>query len=68
MIPPTAFRSFHEHNTYIVTGLLEFGEVGILASNRNFKGCMGFTEAEAYLISPEIVDSDAFAGKITGPS
>ncbi|KAK4099545.1 homoaconitase [Parathielavia hyrcaniae] len=49
------------------TGLLEPGEVGISASNRNFKGRMGSTEAKAYLASPEIVAASALQGKITGP-
>ncbi|KAL8659007.1 MAG: hypothetical protein Q9202_007329 [Teloschistes flavicans] len=49
------------------TGLLEPGEVGISASNRNFKGRMGSTEAKAYLASPEVVAASALHGKITGP-
>ena len=49
------------------TGLLEPGEVGISASNRNFKGRMGSTEAKAYLASPEVVAASAFCGRITGP-
>ena len=49
------------------TGLLEPGEVGISASNRNFKGRMGSTEAKAYLGSPEIVAASALKGKISGP-
>jgi len=49
------------------TGLLEPGEVGISASNRNFKGRMGSTEAKAYLASPEIVAASALKGKISGP-
>ncbi|KAL8637527.1 MAG: hypothetical protein Q9228_005212 [Teloschistes exilis] len=48
-------------------GLLEPGEVGISASNRNFKGRMGSTEAKAYLASPEVVAASALHGKITGP-
>ncbi|KAK1599393.1 uncharacterized protein LY79DRAFT_586155 [Colletotrichum navitas] len=35
------------------TGLLEPGEVGISASNRSFKGRMGFTKAKAHRASPE---------------
>ncbi|SPO06953.1 probable Homoaconitase, mitochondrial [Cephalotrichum gorgonifer] len=49
------------------TGLLEPGEVGISASNRNFKGRMGSTDAKAYLASPEVVASSALQGKIAGP-
>ncbi|RBR23979.1 uncharacterized protein FIESC28_03289 [Fusarium coffeatum] len=49
------------------TGLLEPGEVGISASNRNFKGRMGSTSAKAYLASPEIVAASALTGKIAGP-
>ncbi|KAF2462376.1 hypothetical protein BDY21DRAFT_331231 [Lineolata rhizophorae] len=49
------------------TGLLEPGEVGISASNRNFKGRMGSTNAKAYLASPEVVAASALRGKITGP-
>ncbi|KAK7187091.1 mitochondrial Homoaconitase [Paraphaeosphaeria sporulosa] len=49
------------------TGLLEPGEVGISASNRNFKGRMGSPDAKAYLASPEVVAASALAGKISGP-
>lgn len=49
------------------TGLLEPGEVGISASNRNFKGRMGSTDAKAYLASPEVVAASALHGVITGP-
>ncbi len=49
------------------TGLLEPGEVGISATNRNFKGRMGSREAQAYLASPEVVAASAVAGYITGP-
>ncbi|QSS62554.1 homoaconitase [Histoplasma capsulatum] len=49
------------------TGLLEPGEVGISATNRNFKGRMGSTEAKAYLASPEVVAASALRGTISGP-
>ncbi|OAQ99389.1 hypothetical protein LLEC1_05084 [Akanthomyces lecanii] len=48
------------------TGLLEAGEVGISASNRNFKGRMGSREALAYLSSPEVVAASALSGVISG--
>lgn len=48
-------------------GLLEPGEVGISASNRNFKGRMGSTAAKAYLASPEVVAASALRGKISAP-
>ncbi|HUX93547.1 MAG TPA: homoaconitase [Ignavibacteriaceae bacterium] len=46
------------------TGLLEEGEVGISATNRNFKGRMGSANATAYLASPAVVAASAVAGKI----
>ena len=46
------------------TGLLEDGEIGISATNRNFKGRMGSPNAQAYLASPAVVASSAVAGKI----
>ncbi len=49
------------------TGLLEKGEVGISATNRNFRGRMGSREAQCYLASPEVVAASAVAGYITGP-
>ena len=48
-------------------GLLEAGEVGISATNRNFKGRMGSRDAQCYLASPEVVASSAAAGYIRGP-
>lgn len=48
-------------------GLLESGEVGISATNRNFKGRMGARDAKAYLASPAVVAASAIAGYITGP-
>ncbi|KAI8903828.1 homoaconitase [Gorgonomyces haynaldii] len=49
------------------TGLLKEGEVGISATNRNYKGRMGSPLAKAYLASPAVVASSALAGYITGP-
>jgi homoaconitate hydratase len=46
------------------TGLLKDGEVGISATNRNFKGRMGSPNAQAFLASPVVVASSAVAGKI----
>lgn len=48
-------------------GLLEAGEVGISATNRNFKGRMGSREATAYLASPAVVAASAALGRIAGP-
>jgi len=47
-------------------GLLEPGEVGISATNRNFKGRMGSGDAQCYLASPEVVAASAAAGYICG--
>ncbi len=49
------------------TGLLEPGEVGISATNRNFKGRMGSRDAQCYLASPAVVASSAVAGYICAP-
>jgi len=48
-------------------GLLEKGEIGISATNRNFKGRMGSRDAQCYLASPEVVAASAVAGYICGP-
>ena len=48
-------------------GLLEPGEVGISATNRNFKGRMGSRDAKCYLASPVVVAASALAGFITAP-
>ncbi|RKX29747.1 MAG: homoaconitase [Candidatus Zixiibacteriota bacterium] len=48
-------------------GLLGENEVGISATNRNFKGRMGARSAQAYLASPAVVAASAIAGYITGP-
>ena len=49
-------------------GLLEPGEVGISATNRNFKGRMGSRDARCYLASPSVVAASAVAGFITAPA
>ncbi len=49
-------------------GLLEAGEVGISATNRNFKGRMGSRDARCYLASPAVVAASAVAGYIAGPA
>ncbi|MGD2120758.1 MAG: homoaconitase [Gemmatimonadota bacterium] len=49
------------------SGLLEDGEVGISATNRNFKGRMGSRLAQAYLASPAVVAASAVAGRVMGP-
>ncbi|MCH2133796.1 MAG: homoaconitase [Phycisphaerales bacterium] len=48
-------------------GTLEPGEVGISATNRNFKGRMGSRDAKAYLASPAVVAASAVAGYICAP-
>jgi homoaconitate hydratase len=49
-------------------GLLKDGEVGISATNRNFKGRMGSPNALAYLASPEVVAASAVLGRIGFPA
>jgi len=48
-------------------GTLDAGEVGISATNRNFKGRMGSRDAKCYLGSPAVVAASAIAGRICGP-
>ncbi|KAF5367110.1 hypothetical protein D9758_004033 [Tetrapyrgos nigripes] len=50
------------------TGLLEEGQTGISATNRNYKGRMGSPKAQAYLASPAVVAASAIKGYICGPA
>ncbi|MBI5867801.1 MAG: homoaconitase [candidate division Zixibacteria bacterium] len=49
-------------------GTLDAGEVGISATNRNFKGRMGHRDAQVYLGSPAVVAASAIAGYIASPT
>ncbi|KAJ2345136.1 mitochondrial Homoaconitase [Coemansia erecta] len=49
-------------------GLLEDGEVGISATNRNYKGRMGSKKAHTYLSSPAVVAASAIKGFICSPA
>ncbi|MFP4623577.1 MAG: aconitase/3-isopropylmalate dehydratase large subunit family protein, partial [Gemmatimonadota bacterium] len=46
-------------------GLLGPGEVGVSATNRNFKGRMGARDAQVFLAAPAVVAASAVAGHIT---
>ena len=48
-------------------GLLEEGQTGISATNRNYKGRMGHPNAQAYLASPAVVAASAIKGYIASP-
>jgi homoaconitate hydratase len=43
---------------------LKDGEIGISATNRNFKGRMGSKNAQVYLSSPAVVAESALFGYI----
>ncbi|KAJ1665456.1 mitochondrial Homoaconitase [Coemansia sp. RSA 1813] len=49
-------------------GLLKDGEVGISATNRNYKGRMGSKKAHTYLASPAVVAASAVEGYICSPA
>jgi homoaconitate hydratase len=49
-------------------GTLNDGEVGISATNRNFKGRMGSRNAKSYLASPAVVAASAINGYISSPA
>ncbi|KIJ51061.1 hypothetical protein M422DRAFT_74411 [Sphaerobolus stellatus SS14] len=49
-------------------GLLEEGERGISATNRNYKGRMGHPKAQAFLGSPAVVAASAVKGYICSPA
>eukprot|EP00930_Biecheleria_cincta_P043352 TRINITY_DN29780_c0_g1_i1.p1 TRINITY_DN29780_c0_g1~~TRINITY_DN29780_c0_g1_i1.p1 ORF type:complete len:688 (+),score=126.37 TRINITY_DN29780_c0_g1_i1:51-2114(+) len=48
-------------------GQVEAGEVGIAATNRNFKGRMGSRDGIVHLASPAVVAASAAEGYITAP-
>ncbi|TFY62735.1 hypothetical protein EVG20_g6592 [Dentipellis fragilis] len=50
------------------TGLLEDGQTGISATNRNYKGRMGHPNAQAYLASPAVVAASAAKAASAAPA
>ncbi len=48
-------------------GILDFDDVAISSTNRNFPGRMGHKQAQIYLASPRIVAESVVVGKITAP-
>ena len=48
-------------------GLLNYDDVAVSSTNRNFPGRMGHKEAKIYLASPRIVAESAVLGKLSSP-